>query len=102
MKASNRFPEALVRLMRAGEPGRYRVSLVLAALTCALAPLYTIRWHVGFYPTTLLEAGIVVTLVAFAVETVQGPRNLDWWSPFTLPAGLFLIAGAISVVAASA
>jgi O-antigen ligase len=78
----------------------YRVTTALCALTCALAPAYTVRWHVGFYPTTLLETAILVSLAAFAVETVRERRALVWRSPFLLPALLFLVAGAIAVATA--
>ena len=69
-------------------------------MTCALAPAYTIRWHIGFYPTTLLEAAILVSLVVFAWESRSSWRSLSWRSPFLLPALVFLLAGAIAVVTA--
>jgi O-antigen ligase len=46
----------------------------------------------------LLEAAIVVTAVVFAVETIRQHERLEWRTPFTIPAVLFLIAGAISVI----
>jgi O-antigen ligase len=78
----------------------YRLSLGFAALACALAPAYTIRWHIGFYPTTLLEVAILVTIVVFAIETVRQHERVEWRTPFTLPAALFLIGGALSVIVA--
>ena len=69
-------------------------------MTCALAPTYVIRWHIGFYPTTLLENAILITLVIFAVELLCSRSPLIWRSPFTLPALLFIVAGAIAVLAA--
>ncbi len=69
-------------------------------MTCALAPAYTIRWHIGFYPTTLLEAAIVISLVVFAWESRSSWRSLSWRSPFLIPALVFLLAGAIAVVTA--
>jgi putative inorganic carbon (HCO3(-)) transporter len=84
----------------AARGGWYPATLLCAALTCALAPAYTIRWHIGFYPSTLLEDGILVTIAIFLIETYRGPRKLEWRTPFTYPALLFLLAGAISVVAA--
>ncbi|HEV3217974.1 MAG TPA: O-antigen ligase family protein, partial [Vicinamibacterales bacterium] len=80
--------------------GTYPVALACAALTCALTPAYIIRWHIGFYPTTLLEAAIVVTLLVFAYESWRLRLVPSWRTPFTLPAAIFLIAGAISVVVA--
>jgi O-antigen ligase len=59
-----------------------------------------IRWHVGFYPTTLLEIAIVATVAAFGLETFLGHRSLEWRTPFTFPALAFVLAGAIAVVAA--
>lgn len=78
----------------------YRWTTRLAALTCALTPAYTIRWHYGFYPTTLLETSVLLTVLVFGIETARGRSRLDWRSPFTWPAVLFIIAGAISVVVA--
>jgi len=66
-------------------------------LTCALAPAYVIRWHVGPLPTTLLEVSVLATIAAFVVETIRGKHPFQWRSPFTIPAGLFLVAGAIGV-----
>jgi putative inorganic carbon (HCO3(-)) transporter len=65
--------------------------------TCALLPAYVVRWHVGFLPTTLLEAAILVTAAAYAVSAWRSGLTPAWRSPFTLPAGLFLLAGLISV-----
>ena len=72
----------------------------MAALTCAVAPAYVVRWHYGFYPTTLLEHAIGLTILAFVVETVRSGSQLKWRSPFLIPVGVFIVAGAISVVAA--
>ena len=69
-------------------------------MTCALAPAYVVRWHYAFYPTTLLEHAIAATLIAFVVETVRAQAPLTWRSPFVIPVVLFLIAGALSVLAA--
>jgi O-antigen ligase len=78
--------------------GPYPISLALAALTCALAPAYVIRWHVAFYPSTILEDSIFLTTVAFAVESWRHRTIPEWRTPFTWPAALFLVAGAISVL----
>ncbi len=83
----------------AGLPS-FRWSLLCATATCALTPAYTIRWHIGFYPSTVLEAAIVLSVVAFLLETRRLPGALSWWSPVTLPAVLLLAAGAIAVVVA--
>jgi O-antigen ligase len=51
-------------------------------------------------PTTLLENAILVTIAIFLIETYRGPRRLEWKTPFTYPALIFLLAGAIDVVVA--
>lgn len=69
-------------------------------MTCALAPAYVVRWHYGFYPTTLLEHAIGITAVVFVLEAWRSGHRLGWRTPFTIPALLFILAGAISVLAA--
>lgn len=80
--------------------GDYPVTLSLATITAALAPAYVVRWHVGFYPTTLLEAAILLSLAAFAVESVRARNIPSWRSPLTLPALLLLAAGLVSIAVA--
>jgi O-antigen ligase len=87
------------RLFVAGQHA-YPVTLLSAAITCALMPWYTVRWHYGPLPTTLLETGILVTLAVFALESWRRRMMPAWRSPFTLPALLFIVAGAISVLVA--
>src|SRR4030081_524293 len=82
------------------ELGSYPLTLTLAALTCALTPAYTLRWHIGFYPTTLLEAAILVTVAAFAYECGRNGVVPSLQSPFTMPAAIFIVACAIAVVVA--
>jgi O-antigen ligase len=77
----------------------YRWTLWFAAATCALTPAYTIRWKYGFYPTTLLEHAVLLTVLVFAIETIRQRSSLEWRTPFTWPAALLLVAGAIAVVA---
>jgi len=78
----------------------FPVTLALAALTCALAPAYTVRWQIGFYPTTVLEDAVALTVAAFAVESWRARAVPDLRSPFTIAAAVFLVAGAIDVVVA--
>lgn len=59
-----------------------------------------LRWHVGFYPTTLLENAIWISLAVFVVEFLRYRGRLEWRGPLVLPTALFLLAGAIAVVAA--
>ena len=80
--------------------GRFPISYGFAVATCALVPAYTIRWHIGPLPTTLLEGAILVTITVFAAESVSQKTVPHWRSALMAPAILFLIAGAISVVAA--
>ena len=82
------------------EPSPYPLSLCGVAITCALLPAYTVRWHYGPLPTTLLETSILLTLLLFAVESWRCRVRPELRTPFTLPAALFLVAGAISVVVA--
>ena len=96
---SSAQPAAVYRLLIAGKD-RYPLTLVCAALTCALLPWYTVRWHYGPLPTTLLETGILVTIAIFAVESWRQRTRPAWRSPFALPALLFIVAGAISVLVA--
>ena len=77
----------------------YRWTTSAAAATCALTPAYTIRWKYGFYPTTLLEHALILTVLVFAIETIRQRSRFEWRTPFTWPAALLLVAGAISVVA---
>jgi putative inorganic carbon (HCO3(-)) transporter len=78
--------------------GNFPVTFVCAVLTCALAPAYVLRWRIGFYPTTVLEDAILVTVAAFVVESWRTKTMPVYRSAFTLPALVFLLAGAISVV----
>ena len=80
--------------------GSYRLSLVLVALTCALTPAYVIRFHFGFYPTTVLEIAILLTVVGFVIETWRQGNRVEWKSPFTIPSILFLVEGVISILVA--
>ena len=76
----------------------YRWTTWMAAATCALMPAYTVRWHVGPLPTTLLETSILLTIVAFLIETVVHGGTIVWRTPFTVPAILFIAAGALEVI----
>jgi O-antigen ligase len=76
----------------------YRISVVLAAITCALAPTYVVRWHYLFYPTTLLEHAIGITVVVFAVETWRARGRVGWRSAFLIPTLLLIVAAALSVL----
>jgi putative inorganic carbon (hco3(-)) transporter len=78
----------------------YPFTFALAALAAALAPAFVIRGHIRTFPTTALEVAILCTLAAFAIESVWRRLKPEWRTPLTLPAAVFLVAGAISVLAA--
>jgi O-antigen ligase len=59
-----------------------------------------VRWHYAFYPTTLLEHAVFITLVAFIVESWRAHATLSWRTPFTIPALIFVVAGTIAIFAA--
>src|SRR5437870_10281371 len=77
---------------------RYGYSLLSAAVAAALAPAYVIRWHVGPLPTTLLELALLATIAVFALETIQQREGIHWRGPLTVPAAVFIAAGAVSVL----
>ena len=58
------------------------------------------RWHYAFYPTTLLEHAVLITLVAFIVESWRAHATLSWRTTFTIPALIFVVAGTIAIFAA--
>jgi putative inorganic carbon (hco3(-)) transporter len=80
--------------------GSYPISAGFAVATCALVPAYTLRWHLGPLPTTLLEDAILLTIAVFAAESVVQRTALYWRTALVAPATLFLIAGVISVAVA--
>src|ERR1700738_2281342 len=71
-------------LADAGDP----VTMGLAVLTCALAPAYIVRWHVGPLPTTLLENALLLTVAAFLVELWRGGTWPPWRTSLTIPTAL--------------
>src|SRR5207248_3760848 len=75
-------------------------ALPIFFVTTALCPAYNIRWHIGFYPTTLLEFAIVATVVIFIVEALPDRSWPQWRTPFTWPAALFILAGLLSIIVA--
>jgi O-antigen ligase len=78
----------------------YRVTLACSVICAALAPAYVDRWRIIWFPTTPLELAIVVTLLAFTVETWRARQTLSWRSPLTVPTAVFLVAGVISIFVA--
>lgn len=86
--------------MTSSQTVRFPISTACALITCALVPAYTVRWHLGPVPTTLLENAILLTIVVFAVECWRDRVRPVWWTAVLIPALLFLVAGAISIVVA--
>jgi putative inorganic carbon (HCO3(-)) transporter len=84
----------------AAVPGRFRVTTAFAVATCALVPAYTVRWHLGPLPTTLLEVAILLTVGAFVAESLRDRAKPAWRTDVMLPAIVFLFAGLISVAVA--
>jgi len=80
----------------------YPLSLAGAIAAAALAPAYVVRWHIGLYPTTALEAAILATLAAFLYESVRLGRWPVLRSAVSIAAVVLLLAGAISVLDAPA
>lgn len=48
----------------------------------------------------MLENAILLTAIVFVVETLADRQPLEWRTPFSIPAVLFIVAGAISVAVA--
>jgi O-antigen ligase len=65
------------------------------ALALACAPAYTIRFHFGPLPSTLLE---VVLVVAIVVGLAAYWGDIPWRNPFTWAALLFLLGATLDVV----
>lgn len=78
----------------------YGITSAFAVATCALIPAYVVRWHVGPLPTTLLENAILLTIAVFVVESVRDQNLPVWRMPVTVPAIVFLVAGAVSIAVA--
>ncbi|HEY7200120.1 MAG TPA: O-antigen ligase family protein [Candidatus Dormibacteraeota bacterium] len=79
----------------------YPATQTALVVTAALTPAYVVRWRVGPLPTTALEAAILVTVLLFALETLRaGSPAAAWRSPLAPPAALFVVAGAVAVLAA--
>jgi putative inorganic carbon (HCO3(-)) transporter len=96
IRSEARFPSVVA----AAYAGGFRVTNACAIATCALTPAYTIRWHLGPFPTTVLENAIFITIAAFIVESLMQKSVPRWRSAVLVPAILFLLAGAISIFVA--
>ena len=86
--------------MTSSQTAPFPISTACAVITCALVPAYTVRWHLGPIPTTLLENAILLTIVVFAMECWRDRARPIWRTAVLIPALLFFVAGAISIVVA--
>jgi len=68
---------------------------VFLFLTILLTPLYVIRFHIGVYPSTLLEILIGLTILSWVAEA--GIKGIKGLKDSTAPIALFLVAATVSV-----
>ena len=69
-------------------------------VTVACLPLYTIRWHYGPLPTTLLETLILITVALYVVGRFREGMRSPIRTPYDIPVILLLVAGVISIFVA--
>jgi O-antigen ligase len=77
-----------------------RASRWMALITVGGLWLYTVRWHIGPLPTTLLEGLILATVGLYLVGAWRQGRRSPVRTPYDIPILLLLVAGAISIVVA--
>lgn len=78
---------------RSSEKFKMKNAKLLLFLAILFAPLYVIRFNIGYYPSTLLEVLVGLTVVVWVVERkgLKGVRGLNF------PTALFLAAAVVSV-----
>src|SRR5947207_6936620 len=69
--------------------------------TVAALPLYTVRWHYGPVPTTLLEALVLLTAAVYVVARWRQGARRPVSTHYDIAILVLLTAGAISVVVAT-
>ena len=77
-----------------------RTSRVLLYVTFAALPLYTVRWHYGPVPTTLLETLILATVLTYVVARLRQGARPPAATAYDIPIAVLLAAGAVSVLVA--
>lgn len=77
-----------------------RSSRVSLYVTLAALPLYTVRWHYGPVPTTLLETLILITVLTYVVARLRQGARRPVATSFDVPILFLLAAGAVAVVVA--
>lgn len=78
----------------------YPATTVMVVLACVAIPAYTLRWRVGFYPTTVLEITLFLSALTLVAESWRAHVWPIWPRSFTWPILLFVLAGTISVFVA--
>src|SRR5206468_3479991 len=81
------------RLLRVARWGCYA--------TAGALPLYTVRWHYGPLPTTLLETLILLTVAAYVIARLSRGFRRPLPTAYDILIAVLLVAGAISVVVAT-
>jgi O-antigen ligase len=69
--------------------------------TAGALPLYTVRWHYGPLPTTLLETLILLTVAAYVIDRLSSGVRRPLRTAYDIPIALLLVAGVISVIVAT-
>lgn len=70
-------------------------------ITIAALPLYTVRWHYGPLPTTLLETLTLITVALYVIGRWRGGMRRPLGTPYDLAVIALLVAGAVAVLVAS-
>jgi O-antigen ligase len=83
------------------ESALLRCSRWLLYLTVGALPLYTVRWHYGPLPTTLLESLILLTVATYVVARFRQGMRRPVATSYDLAILVLLAAGALSVAVAS-
>jgi O-antigen ligase len=78
-----------------------RVSRVFLYVTLGALPLYTVRWHYGPFPTTLLETLELITIATYLVARLRQGARRPVATAYDIPILVLLAAGAVSVLVAS-
>jgi len=96
-----RVPVALPIVDEVPESRLLRVARWGCYATAGALPLYTVRWHYGPLPTTLLETLILLTVAAYVIARLSRGIRRPLPTAYDIPIAVLLVAGAISVVVAT-
>ena len=88
--SADQAPESL--MLRSARWGLY--------VTVAALPLYTVRWHYGPLPTTLLETVLLVTVALYVVARLRQGVRRPVATAYDIAVLVLLGAGAVSVIVA--